>query len=111
MSFVCGRGGGLYTGGADRDATLCQLAGPSIDPTGCDGYSLNLDLYVREDRYPDTTWTRTEGGCIGGNNLKYYAPPVTVTECEALCIAYGPSCMGFEYGVEYARMPSNPEGR
>ena len=78
---------------------------------------------VRETRKPpsvtysglkDVAWEQIAPGCVSGgkpssaNLVKYTGK--SVADCQALCIEYGPECLGFEYGVAYggAELPYQP---
>ena len=78
---------------------------------------------VRETRKPpsvtysglkDVAWEQIAPGCVSGgkpssaNLVKYTGK--SVADCQALCIEYGPECLGFEYGVAYggAGLPYQP---
>jgi len=66
-----------------------------IQSQGCDGSSLNLDLYLRN--VPG--YQRMEKSCVSGRNLANFTD-MTPQECANLCDARN-DCRAFEYGMNY----------
>ena len=98
---------------ADYDSSANSWAGKMLADHKL---SANIDLSTttagilkNSVRVMSSHYTRHVGKCVSGNNLVVYQGQ-TVKSCIAYCDAYGPACLGFEFGMSYAHTPSNPWG-